>query len=111
MSHNIFQFIGNLTRDSVLNQSDSSNRAVLDIAVNRSWRDAKGVKQEATDFFRIKAFGALGTNAVKYLGKGSKIFVQGRIESTKYEKAGKTEYGNDFIADEIEYLETKAPAQ
>lgn len=37
------------------------------------------------------------------------MFVQGRIEPTKYEKDGKTEYGFDFIAEEIEYLDTKAP--
>ena len=35
--------------------------------------------------------------------------VQGRIEPTKYEKDGKTEYGFDFIAEEIEYLDTTAP--
>ena len=53
--------------------------------------------------------GGLAENAGKYLGKGSKVFVQGRIEPTKYEKDGKTEYGFDFIAEEIEYLDTKAP--
>ncbi|WP_246737183.1 single-stranded DNA-binding protein [Methylobacterium sp. DB0501] len=75
----------------------------------RCWRNAAGAKQEQTDFFRIKSFGGLAENAGKYLGKGSKVFVQGRIEPTKYEKDGKTEYGFDFIAEEIEYLDTKAP--
>ena len=46
------------------------------------------IKQEQTDFFRIKSFGGLAENAGKYLGKGSKVFVQGRIEPTKYEKDG-----------------------
>ena len=109
MSHNLFQFIGNLTRDTDVRHSENCARAVFDLAVNRVWRNAAGAKQEQTDFFRIKSFGGLAENAGKYLGKGSKVFVQGRIEPTKYEKDGKTEYGFDFIAEEIEYLDTKAP--
>lgn len=109
MAHNQFQFIGNLTRDADVHPTESSVRTIFDLAVGRVWRNSAGVKQEQTDFFRIKSFGALAENAGKYLGKGSKVFVQGRVETTKYEKAGKTEYGIDFIADMIEYLETKAP--
>ena len=86
MSHNLFQFIGNLTRDTDVRHSENSARAVFDLAVNRVWRNAAGAKQEQTDFFRIKSFGGLAENAGKYLGKGSKVFVQGRIEPTKYEK-------------------------
>jgi single-strand DNA-binding protein len=109
MSHNQFQFIGNLTRDANVRHSENSVRAIFDLAVNRIWRDRAGEKQEQTDFFRIKAFAGLAENAGKYLGKGSKVFVQGRIEPTKFEKEGKPEYGFDFIADVIEYLDTKDP--
>lgn len=45
----------------------------------------------------------------KYLGKGSLVFVQGKIRNTKYEKDGQTVYGTDFIADKVDYLDTKAP--
>jgi len=111
MSHNQFQFIGNLTRDANVHQGEYT-RAVLDLAVNRIWRDKSGEKKEETDFFRIKAFGALADNAGKYLGKGSKVFVQGRIKPTKYEKEdGTVEYGHDFIADMIQYLDTKGLAE
>ena len=54
MSHNLFQFIGNLTRDTDVRHSENSARAVFDLAVNRVWRTAAGAKQEQTDFFRIK---------------------------------------------------------
>ena len=109
MSHNQFQFIGNLTRDTDVRHSENSVRAVFDLAVNRVWRDRAGEKKEQTDFFRIKSFAGLAENAGKYLGKGSKVFVQGRIEPTKFKKDGQTEYGFDFIADVIEYLDTKEP--
>lgn len=109
MSHNLFQLIGNLTRDTVVHHKENSIRAVFDLAVNRVWRNSAGEKQEQTDFFLIKSFGVTAENAGKYLGKGSKIFVQGRIEPTVYEKDGETKYGFDFIAEEIQYLDTKAP--
>lgn len=109
MSHNMFQFIGNLTRDTELHSNQGgSSRAIFDVAVNRTW--GKGAdKQEKTDFFRIKSFGATAESAGRYLGKGSKVFVQGRIENTRFEKDGKTEFGTDFIAEKIDYLDTKAP--
>lgn len=109
MSHNQFQFIGNLTRDTeVVHSNSGGQRAIFDIAVNRVWRNNAGEKQERTDFFRIKSFGSGCEAHGKYLGKGSKVFVQGRIENTKYEKDGQDVYGTDFIAEEVEYLDTKA---
>jgi len=107
MSHNLFQFIGNITRNVDIHRTENNVRAVFDLAVDRVWRNAAGEKQEQTDFFRIKAFGSLADNAEKYLGKGSKVFVQGRITPYKYEKDGKTEYGFDFNAENIQYLDTK----
>ena len=109
MSHNQFQFIGNLTRDTDVRHSENSARAVFDLAVNRVWRDRAGEKKEQTDFFRIKSFAGLAENAGKYLGKGSKVFVEGRIENTEHQKEGQTVYGTDFVAEYIEYLETKTP--
>lgn len=110
MSHNLFQFIGNITRDADLSHAESGTaRVQLDLAVDRVWRDQSGEKQQQTDFFRIKAFGKLAENAAKYLGKGSKVFVDGRVEPTRFERDGKTVYGIDFIASGIQYLDTKAP--
>lgn len=97
--------------DTTVGSTPSTGRGTshVDRLTEFSAVPAYNPKQEQTDFFRIKSFGGLAENAGKYLGKGSKVFVQGRIEPTKYEKEGKTEYGFDFIAEEIEYLDTKAP--
>jgi single-strand DNA-binding protein len=108
MSHNLFQFIGNLTRDTDVRHSENSARAVFDLAVNRVWRDRAG-EEGADRLLPHQVVSGLAENAGKYLGKGSKVFVQGRIEPTKFEKDGQTEYGFDFIADVIEYLDTKEP--
>ncbi|WP_322075534.1 single-stranded DNA-binding protein [Burkholderia cenocepacia] len=113
MSVRRFEFIGNLTRDADLQYiGDAQDRALatVDIAVNDSWKGGEsGEKHESTDYFRIKAWGKTAENAGKYLGKGSQIYVAGRIQNTKYEKNGETIYGNDFVAEQIDYLRTKPP--
>ncbi|AZK89865.1 single-stranded DNA-binding protein [Xanthomonas oryzae] len=113
MSLNKFQFIGNLTRDTHVRYTGSDSRALamFDLAVNEEWRDrASGEKREKTNYFRIKLWDSLAKNAGKYLGKGSSVFIDGHIENTKYEKNGEIQYGQDFVADSVQYLNTKAPS-
>lgn len=109
MSFAKFQFIGNLTRDAEYNP-DSDSPAILDIAVDAD-HVKEGVKVEATDYFRVKCFNAIAENAGKYLGKGSKVYIEGRIKPTVYESPpGTKKYGTDYIATYIDYQITKAPA-
>ncbi|HEV2618623.1 MAG TPA: single-stranded DNA-binding protein [Acidobacteriaceae bacterium] len=110
MSLNRFQFIGNLTRDTeVRHTSNGTAAGVFDVAVTQQWRDNDGNKQEKTNFFRIKTWDKTAENAGKYLGKGSKVYVEGRIENTEYQKDGQTVYGTDFVAEYVQYLDTKGP--
>ena len=103
-SHSQFEFIGNLTRDASGRKTGEEYRAVFDLAVDRATKQSAGPKKKTTDFFDV-----LAESAVRYLGKGSEVFVRGRIEATKFEQAGETHYGIDFVADKIVYLTTKAP--
>lgn len=108
MSHNQYQFIGNLTRDPKV-EATKTPLAIIDIAVNNEFRNGEGDRVSETHYFRLKAFGAAAENHGKFLSKGSKIFAQGRIVPTSFEKDGVTTYGFDFIADKIEYLSGKKP--
>ncbi|CAE6823705.1 Single-stranded DNA-binding protein [Paraburkholderia aspalathi] len=111
MSLNKFQFIGNLTRDTdVRYTGNDTTLGIFDLAVTDEWRDGKGEKQEKTNFFRVKTWDKTAENAGKYLGKGSQVYVEGRIENTTFEKNGVTVYGMDFIAEQVQYLRTKPPA-
>ncbi len=111
MSVNEFRFIGNLTRDTELRYTGNGTAvATFDLAVDKQWQNSDGEKQEKTNYFRIKAWGKQAENAGKYLGKGSQIHVAGSIENTKFERGGETIYGQDFVASQIDYLNTKAPA-
>ena len=108
-SHSQFEFIGNLTRDAAGRKTGNEFRAIFDLAVDRGVKQAGGPKTKVTDYFRIKCFDVLAENAVRYLGKGSEVFVRGRIEATKIGQGDEARYGVDFIADKIVYLTTKAP--
>lgn len=71
-------------------------------------------EQQTADFIRVVGFGKLGEFVEKYLHKGTKILVTGRIQTGSYtDKNGEKKYTFDVIAEECEFVEKKkeeAPA-
>lgn len=63
------------------------------------------MKKDETDFIRVTVFGKQGENAEKYLAKGKKTAVEGRLQTGSYEKDGKKVYTMDVIADRVEFIE------
>ena len=61
-----------------------------------------------TDFVKHVAFGHNATFAEKYLKKGTKIFVEGHIQTGSYEKDGRKVYTTEIVVDEFEFCESKA---
>lgn len=110
MSLNRFLFTGNLTRDAEISATSGERaRGRIRLAVNYALTDAQGQRQERANFFTITVWGRDAENAAKYLGKGSLIFVEGRVESTEWEKDGEKRYGTDFVATQIDYIDTRKP--
>lgn len=110
MSCNLFRFLGDLIRDADFDLViPGSPHGVLDIAVDRPFYDSAGKEQKKTEFFRIKSYGP-AAEKVGCLGKGSRVLVQGYIETTRFEQNGKMEYGIDFVAETIDYLKVAKPA-
>lgn len=102
---NSVNFIGRTTADIEIKKSASgSSYCSFNLAINRP--KSEGSEQEA-DYPRIVAFGKLAENAEKYVKKGSLIGVEGRVQTSKYEKDGVTNYTTEFIASRIEYLALK----
>lgn len=100
---NIVALIGNLTKDVELRYTtDQKPIARFSIAVN----DGYGEKQK-TSFINIVVFGKQAENADKYLSKGDKVAIHGRIQTGSYEKDGRTIYTTDIIAERIEFLTKK----
>ena len=96
--------IGNLARDPELNYSPNTQTAIcrFTIAVSRSRRNGE---DQGADFIRITVFGKQAESSNRYLGKGSKVAVQGKIQTGSYkDRNGQTVYTTDVIADRVEFL-------
>lgn len=112
MSLNRAQLIGNLTRDPELRQT-SGGRTVANfgIATNRRWTGSDGQKQEKTEFHNIVVWGKLAEICGQYLRKGSKIYIDGRIETRDWEgEDGVKRYRTEIVADNMIMLDRKGDA-
>lgn len=97
--------IGNLTRDPELTTTSSGIAvAKFGIAVNRAYSsNAQGERE--VDFFNIVCWRGLAENCAKFLKKGKKMAVSGRIEIRNYEdKDGNKRTSIDIVADDVEFL-------
>ena len=76
------------------------------VATSEKWKDKQGVWQEKAEWHRITVFGRLAEVAEEYLKKGSKVFVEGKIQTNEYE--GK--YYTNIIANQMIMLDKKGDA-
>ena len=117
---NSLTIIGNLTKDPELRHtSDGTPVCSFTVAVNRKPTQAQrqsGERPEA-DFFNVTAWRQLGENAAKFLEKGKKVAVVGRISLRTWETETKHGASLEVLAEDIEYLSprvsdtaTEAPA-
>lgn len=100
---NKFVGIGRLTKDpDVRYTQDGMTIARYTLAIDRRTKD------KATDFITCVAFGKNGEFAEKYLSKGTKIAVVGRVQTGSYKnKDGQTVYTTDIVVEEHEFVESK----
>ena len=106
---NNVNLIGNLTRDPELRYSTGANQTAIcrfTIAVN----DGYGDKQR-TSFIPIVVFGKQAENCDRYLAKGRRVAITGRIQTGSYEKEGRTVYTTDVIASNVEFLSSGQQGQ
>jgi len=95
--------IGNLTRDPELSTIPSGvSTCKFAIAVNRQFTGKDGNRE--TDFFNIVVWRTVAENCAKYLKKGNKVAVVGRLQVREYEQDGVKKYFTEIIADDVEFL-------
>jgi single-strand DNA-binding protein len=99
--------IGNLTRDPELATTNSGVSVCrFSIAVQRRFQNAEGERE--ADFFNIVVWRAQAENCHKFLKKGSKCAVTGRLQNSSYEaNDGSKRYTTEIVADEVEFLGAK----
>lgn len=83
---NKVMLIGNLTRDpEIRSTSTGQSVASFSIALNRSWNDQQGVRQDAVEYIDIVAWGKLAEVVGQIYRKGRKTFVEGRLQTRSWE--------------------------
>jgi len=99
--------VGNLGKDPEVRHSTSGGTVTsVSIATSESWKDKNtGEKQEKTEWHRVVFFGKLAEIAGEYLKKGSQVYLEGRLQTRKWQdKEGKDRYTTEIVADEMQML-------
>lgn len=99
---NNVQLIGRTTKEIEIRYTNN-NKAVarFTLAVNRRSKD------DGADFINCMAWEKIAELLEKYVKKGDRIAIRGRIQTGSYEKDGKKVYTTDIVVDELEFLESK----
>lgn len=101
---------GRLTKDPEVRYTQGENSTCVSRYTIASDRKYSKGEEKQTDFISCVAFGKSGEFAEKYLKKGTKILITGRIQTGSYtNKDGQKVYTTDVVAEEHEFVESKAP--
>lgn len=101
--------LGNVGKEPEIRTTNGGSKvATLSVATSRKWTDGKGEKQEKTEWHRLVVWNrgksGLADVVEKYVGKGSKLYVEGAIEYRQYEKDGQTRYITEINVSELVML-------
>lgn len=109
MNLNKAMIIGNLTRDPELrNTAGGQSVAAFGVATNLVWTDQSGQQQKKTEFHNIIAWRKLAEVCAKYLHKGSKIYVEGRLQTTDWTgQDGVKRYRTEIVMENMIMLDSK----
>ncbi|MCH8955371.1 single-stranded DNA-binding protein [candidate division KSB1 bacterium] len=102
--------IGNLGSDPELKYTPSGAAVTnFNVATNEVWNDKDGNKQERTEWHRVVLWRKLAEIAGEYLKKGSKIYLEGRLQTRSWEdKDGVKRYTTEVVADNMTMLDAKS---
>jgi single-strand DNA-binding protein len=93
--------VGNLGRDPEVRQTQDGNKIVnLNLATSESWKDKNsGERRERTEWHRVVIFNdALGNVAEQYLRKGSKVYIEGQLQTRKWtDQSGQEKYTTEVV--------------
>lgn len=91
---------GNLGREVELRDAGGTPVGDFSVAV-------RGYKKDEVEWFNVTTWKETAQNCKKYLTKGSKVLVEGRMQTRSYEKNGETIYRTELIANNVEFMDSK----
>jgi len=112
MNLNKAMIIGNLTRDPETRTTPQGiNVTSFSVATNLIWNDSSGQRQEKAEFHNVVAWRKLADICAQYLKKGSKVYIEGRLQTRDWEgQDGVRRYRTEIIADNMIMLDRAGSA-
>ena len=107
MSYNKIIIIGNLGRDPELSYTPQGTAVCkFSVATNERRRDKAGEQQDITTWFRVSAWGKQAENISRYLTKGRKVYIEGRLHVEEWtDREGKPRQSLEVNASEVQFLD------
>ena len=99
--------IGTVGRDLEVRHTSGGTAVVnMSVATSESWRDKQtGEKKDNTEWHNVTMFGKLAEIAGQYLTKGSKVYIEGRLQTRKWQdKEGNDRYTTEIVASDMQML-------
>jgi|SRR5271170_1945859 len=94
--------LGNLGADPELKVLQSGQAVLkLSLATNESYLDKNNVRQERVEWHRLTVWGKRAEGLAKFLQKGHQLFVEGRIQTSSYEKNGEKRYSTEIVVNNV----------
>lgn len=96
--------LGNNPEVKIIGENNTCTR--MSIATSEKWQK-DGETQEKTEWHRVVAWGKLGEICGKHLEKGSQVYIEGKLQTTSYEKDGVKKYSTDIVATSMQFVSKK----
>ncbi len=108
MSFNTIMIMGNLGRDPELSYTPQGTAVCkFTVATNERRRDKAGEQQDITTWFRVTVWGKQAENVSRYLSKGRKVFVQGRLHVEEWtDREGKARQSLEVNASDVQFIDS-----
>ena len=101
--------VGNLGRDPEVRYMPNGEAVCnFSIATTDNWKDKNGVRQEKTEWHNIVMYRRLAEIAGEYLKKGRPVYLEGSLQTRKWEKDGVTRYSTEIIANQMQMLGSRS---
>lgn len=98
--------IGNLGRDPEMRYTANGSAVTeFSVAVNNSFTDRSGERQQETEWFRVVTWNRLAETCAQYLTKGRMVYVEGRLRTRQWEdQQGQKRYTTELVASDVRFL-------
>jgi single-strand DNA-binding protein len=107
MSINKVILIGRLGKEPETQETSKGLGCKFSLATSDSWTDKQGQKQEKTEWHNVVIWGRLAEVAAQYLHKGDKVYLEGKIETTKFNEKYYTRVVLNAFGSKLEMLDSK----